>query len=235
MQPHTLSCSCAGHPVIKLTAAWDSELKKKLAARDYHTHWLQMYQALIMQSSLCCRESLVCVVGSVRSPLGEWTLYVLCRHQTCQKCMIPWIQLNKSDLAYDSPHSHSPHQPPPPTSSCIDETCCRIWKRYWRPHREDRSLLLCPSKRVPCSASALLTGSPIADLLFIHAEHFCHYFTSLQGGKSQGRARPMLPGNPDLPLLINVYSQHMGNHLEYLRTTHYAVGGPQYCHKGEKS
>lgn len=67
-----------------------------------------------MQSSLCCRESLVCVVGSVRGPLGEWTLYVLCRHQTCQKCMIPWIQLNKSDLAYDSPHSHSPHQPPPP-------------------------------------------------------------------------------------------------------------------------
>lgn len=64
MQPHTLSCSCAGHPVIKLTAARDSELKKKLAARDYHTHWLQMYQALIMQSSLCCRESLVCVSGA---------------------------------------------------------------------------------------------------------------------------------------------------------------------------
>lgn len=30
MQPHTLSCSCAGLPVIKLTGAWDSELKKCL-------------------------------------------------------------------------------------------------------------------------------------------------------------------------------------------------------------
>lgn len=92
-----------------------------------------------------------------------------------------------------------------------------IWKqhrdgrvrRHWRPHSEDRSLLPRPSNRAPCSAAA----SPPLDhtwhgVLLVPAVHFYWHFTPPQGAKGLGRARLLLPRNPALPLLINVYSQH---------------------------
>lgn len=119
MQPHTLSCSCAGHPVIKLTAARDSELKKKACCQRLS----YSLAANVPGSDHAIIPVLQGITGlCVRGPLGKWTLYVLCRHQTSQKCMILWILLNKSDLAYDSPHSHSPHQPPPPPAPLVSMT-----------------------------------------------------------------------------------------------------------------
>lgn len=113
MQPHTLSYSCAVHPVIKLTGAWDSELKKCLLPGTIIVTGCKCTRLWSCNHPSAAGNHWSDVVVSVRGPMGEWTpLYVLCLHQTCQKPMIPWLQWNKSDLACDSPPP--PHHPPPP-------------------------------------------------------------------------------------------------------------------------
>lgn len=231
MQPHTLSYSCAVHPVIKLTGAWDSELKKCLLPGTIIVTGCKCTRLWSCNHPSAAGNHWSDVVVSVRGPMGEWTPSMSSAYTRpvrsrwspgSSETRVTWLVI---------PHPHPIIHPHP---TCIGGTRGLIWKRHWRPHSEDRSLLSCPSKRAPCSVSAFLTGSPLAELLLMPAEHFYQHFTPLRGAKSQGRARLPLPRNPDLPLLINVYSQHQTHHLLYFRTIHYPVGGPRYCHLGRK-
>ena len=145
------------------------------------------------------------VVG-VKGPTGDWTpLYV------------PFLP-NLSEAQYDpSPpwwqEWPGACDPPNPLASLalagLKQHCDSRVRQHWRPHSEDRSLLLRPSKRAPCRAAAFPHSITLGTGCFLCLlSIFTDTLHPHRGGKGPGRTRLPLPSNPALLLLINVYSQH---------------------------
>lgn len=95
-----------------------------------------------------------------------------------------------------------------------------IWKQYrngrvWAPleaTQRGQVITAAPFKESSLQCCCLsLPDHPWHGVLLMPAEHFYRHFTSLRGAKGLGKARLLLPRNPALLLLINVYSQRQAH------------------------
>lgn len=157
MHPHTLSCSCAKLPVMKLTRAWDSELKNACCQG--------LSQSLAANAPGSVMQIIIPLLQGITRLHGGGCQGANGRLDS-RRCPPPPPDL--SEARYDCgalvwqerPRACDPLHPTVALAGLIWKPHCNggVWhhRRPHSPHSEDRSLLPRPSKRALLSAAAFL-------------------------------------------------------------------------------